>query len=70
METIEKNSRMLRISSLVEKTGIPKSTIYAKMKNGLFPQPYKLGTSSFWKEQEIDEWLMTNMTQRRNHISF
>jgi len=49
--------RRLRIGQVVDKVALPKSTIYAKIKAGTFPDQYKDGASAFWFEHELDEWL-------------
>ena len=41
-----------------EKTALPKSTIYQKIKEGTFPRPIPLGAKSVgWLESEVDEWI-------------
>lgn len=59
--------RALRLSQVIEKTGIPASTIYAKAKIGDFPKPIKLGNgrSSAWLEHEVDQWLVEQIELSR-----
>lgn len=48
----------LRLQSVKSKTGLSKSAIYADMKEGAFPSPYRIGDRSVaWKSTEIDEWI-------------
>ncbi|ARU64341.1 AlpA family transcriptional regulator [Histophilus somni] len=50
--------RILRIKDVCQKTGLPRSTIYARIKQGTFPAQLKLGArSSGWKESELDLWI-------------
>tara|TARA_R110000787_G_scaffold42377_19_gene104256 strand:+ start:6571 stop:6858 length:288 start_codon:yes stop_codon:yes gene_type:complete len=47
--------RLLRLNSVVEKTGDSVSGTYQKILDGLFPQPVKIGArASAWPEEEID----------------
>lgn len=52
------NLRRLRIGQVADKVGLPKSTIYEKIKDGTFPAQRKDGTSSFWLEHELDAWII------------
>ena len=44
----------LKLKQLTIKLNISKSKIYLNIARGLFPQPIKIGRSSFWPEEEID----------------
>ena len=35
--------RLLRLSEVVTRTGLGRSTIYRKMRDGSFPEPLKIG---------------------------
>ena len=49
---------ILRLPAVISKTGIARSTIYAKIAEREFPQPIRLGSRSVgWLETEIDQWL-------------
>ena len=51
-------SRLLRLKEVMELTSMPRSTIYAYMKKGLFPQNKKLTQKSVvWREDEIKKWI-------------
>lgn len=61
----KQTSRILRMQELVNKVGYAKSTIYALVKEGKFPPPFKLtpgGRANGWFEHTIDEYL-----QEREH---
>lgn len=50
--------RLLRLPDVVERTGLPKSTIYLWMGRGTFPHNITLGFRSVaWMEHEIEEWI-------------
>ena len=47
----------LRIKTVCQTTGLPPSTLYAKMAAGEFPKPVKLGKRAVgWISTDIDDW--------------
>jgi len=57
---------ILRCKDVTKKTGLPTSTIYAMVKENLFPCPIQLGPrTTGWVEEEIEEWLFEKV-QKRN----
>ncbi len=58
--------RILRLPAVVSKTGVGRSTIYAKIAADQFPKPIKLGTRSIgWVEADIDNWLSDKVRASR-----
>lgn len=58
--------RLLRISEVINLTGLPKSTIYLKIKNNEFPNQVSIGSRSVaWVESEVNEWIGNNIKNRR-----
>jgi prophage regulatory protein len=56
---------MLRLSQVVEKTGLGKTSIYELQKQGRFPRSVNLtGHSVRWIEAEVEAWL-TRQAQTR-----
>lgn len=50
--------RILRRPDVEARTGLSRSTIYAWMARGEFPQPVALGARLVgWKESDIQAWL-------------
>lgn len=48
----------LRLPAVIEATGLSRSTIYEKIKDGTFPRPVNLSTRAVaWPESAIAEWL-------------
>ena len=48
------------------RTGLARSTIYAKMETGDFPKPIKLGARSVgWLAKEIDDWIEGQVSSSR-----
>ncbi len=53
----------LRLPAVVEATGLSRSTIYDKMKEGSFPRPVNLSARVVaWPESVIAEWLRSRAT--------
>ena len=51
-------SKFLRIKSVIEKTGIAKSTIWLWTSEGKFPKPIKLSPRiTVWEEDKINKWM-------------
>ena len=51
-------SKLIRIGEVSIITTLAKSTIWAKVANGSFPKPIKLGTNvSAWRESDIAAWI-------------
>lgn len=57
--------QILRIKTVEIRTGIPRSSIYEKIKAGTFPSPVPLGSRSVgWVSTEIDHFLNTCIAER------
>lgn len=49
-------TRILRLPETIHRTGFSRSSIYAKMKDGLFPKPINISDRAVgWLESEIDQ---------------
>jgi len=69
MENSRINGRIIRMRDLIEKVGYAESTIYALIKEGKFPAPFKLtpgGRANGWFEDTIDDYLQRC---EREHIT-
>jgi len=57
--------RLIRLPLVIERTGLSKSTIYARAAAGQFPKPVNLGNSlSAWVEDEVDAWVDDKIRER------
>ena len=57
--------RFLRLSEVLEMTGMGKTFIYARMKEGNFPKQIQLGSRTVvWNEQEVIKWMEEQMASR------
>lgn len=52
------NSRFLRIDEVVDRVSLGKTTVYDRIRRGLFPSPIKLSSNiSVWLTDEITAWM-------------
>jgi len=59
------NMKILRLTAVMEMTGLPRSTIYLYMKQKVFPLQVKLGVRSVgWLEEEICSWIEERKCKR------
>mgnify|MGYP000123376260 CR=1 FL=1 len=50
--------RILRINTVLDRTGLSRSTMYRKMQNGTFPQNIRISTRcTGWRESAVNEWM-------------
>lgn len=60
------SNQIIRLSEVMNKTGISRSSIYSYMNDNLFPMPIKLGVRSVgWLEHEVDSWLEERIASSR-----
>ena len=49
--------RLMTIAEVLQVTGFSRSSIYSLMRQGVFPEPLKVGPRAVrWRESEIREW--------------
>lgn len=59
--------RLIKLTEVMNRTGMAKSTIYKYMDEGSFPKNVKLGVRSVaWVEGEIYEWITEKIKHREN----
>ena len=57
-ENFKSPVEILRRPQVEARTGLSRSTIYARIQDGTFPRPISLGSRAVgWLEHEIDNWL-------------
>ena len=57
--------RFLRLAEVLEMTGMGKTFIYARMKDGTFPKQIQLGSRSVvWNEEEVINWMEDQISSR------
>lgn len=59
--------QILRLPEVVNRTGVPRSTLYAKVAEGEFPTPIKLGQRSVgWSAAEVEAWIADRIEERHS----
>lgn len=55
--------RLIRLPAVMQKTGMGRSWIYARVKEGRFPAPISCGARAIaWNEADIDRWIQDCIT--------
>lgn len=70
MSIVESTSKpsLLRLSKVQERTGLSRSTLYAYMRAGQFPEPVTISSRCVaWVEAEIDRWIADRIAARRSN---
>jgi prophage regulatory protein len=60
-------SILIRLSDVKHRTGLSRSTIYARIVDGKFPRSVPLGRRAVaWLDTEIDQWIAEQIDNARN----
>ena len=63
---LNKTLVILRLNDVKSRTGLSRSTIYARMAEGAFPTTISLGGRSVgWIETEINDWISARVQNSR-----
>jgi prophage regulatory protein len=55
---MEAPERILRLNTVLERTGLSRSTLYRKMQAGTFPRQIAISTRcAGWRESAVKAWL-------------
>jgi prophage regulatory protein len=60
-------SRILRLKSVLNRTGLSRSTLYRKIERGTFPMQVRISDRCIgWRESDVERWLSdpTGYSQR------
>lgn len=65
--------RILRLKSVLERTGLSRSTVYRKVQARTFPKPLKISERCIgWRESDLESWLRSPVvhagTKHRNEL--
>jgi prophage regulatory protein len=59
--------RIIRLKTVLSRTGLSRSTIYRKIAEGTFPAQLKISTNgSGWHESDINRWIADPVSWRPN----
>jgi prophage regulatory protein len=54
--------RILRLKTVLERTGLSRSTLYRKIADGSFPKQIAISTRcAGWRESSVNRWIMSPM---------
>ncbi|WP_425221237.1 AlpA family transcriptional regulator [Pseudomonas sp.] len=57
--------KLIRLSEVIDRTGLARATIYKYMAEGDFPASVSLGGRSVgWVDEEIDVWIKSKVAAR------
>ncbi|EKS2405588.1 AlpA family transcriptional regulator [Pseudomonas aeruginosa] len=57
--------KILRLKTVIDCTGLARSTIYKYVAEGSFPRPVSLGDRSVgWLESEVQDWILARVEER------
>ena len=60
------HKRILRLPTVLDRTGLSRSTVYQRVAEGRFPKSVSLGARAVgWVEAEVDEWVARQIEQSR-----
>ncbi|HEY0283630.1 MAG TPA: AlpA family phage regulatory protein [Rhizomicrobium sp.] len=64
--------RIVRMKTVLARTGLSRSTIYRKMTEGTFPARIKISVNGAgWRESDINRWVANPVTWRpRSEFDF
>jgi prophage regulatory protein len=50
--------RIIRLKTILDRTGLSRSTIYRKIAEGTFPAQIRISVNGAgWKESDVDRWI-------------
>jgi prophage regulatory protein len=60
--TLDTNDRILRIATVLQLTGLSRSTLYRKVQRGEFPKQIKLSERcAGWRQSSVSAWMRNPM---------
>ena len=60
------SSNIFRLQAVKQRTGLSRSSIYAQIAAGKFPQQIHLGPRAVgWLESEVDKWVTARIEESR-----
>jgi prophage regulatory protein len=66
LERRMQHTQILRLPAVLERTGLGRSTMFAKIAANEFPRQIKLGLrASGWIAEEVDAWIQQRMAASR-----
>ncbi|WP_322414088.1 helix-turn-helix transcriptional regulator [Mesorhizobium huakuii] len=61
-------NRIIRLRTVLARTGLSRSTIYRKITEGTFPAQIKISINGAgWRESEVNQWIENPVAWRTEH---
>jgi prophage regulatory protein len=61
---------LLRIPTVIQRTGYSRASLYALIAKGEFPRPISLGARAVaWPSDEIDQWIAGRIERSRKVVA-
>lgn len=64
-EQAQPQHRLIRRPEVLKRVALSRSSIYARIQEGTFPSPIKMGHSSGWVESEVQAWIEKQIAASR-----
>ncbi len=65
------NLNLIRLTEVKHRTGLSRSTIYARIAEGTFPEQIPLGGRAVgWLDSEIDQWIADQIATRNGGTAY
>jgi prophage regulatory protein len=63
------SNRILRLGSVLERTGLSRSTLYRKIERGTFPAQVRISERCIgWRESDVERWLRDPVHYSRTDV--
>jgi len=60
------HEKLLRLPDVMRQTGLRRAAIYARIREGIFPPPVKIGKRAVaWPESEVQAWIAERVADAR-----
>lgn len=56
--------RYLRIRDVLDRVPVARATIYRLIQKEQFPKSFQVGSTSFWLESEVNDWMREKVENR------
>lgn len=62
------SERIIRLRTVLARTGLSRSTMYRKIAEGTFPAQIKISVNGAgWRESEVNQWIENPVAWRTEH---
>lgn len=66
----EKPDRIVRLKTVLDRTGLSRATVYRKIGEGTFPRQIRISIhGAGWRESAINKWIENPVTYRADELA-